>query len=65
MMTTVNLVFFRSFDSFFIFVIETTSSSEHRGAPELVDIESWFLRDDMLYKYECEHIDENEKRHPR
>ena len=34
-------------------------------APELVDIESWFLREDILYKYECEHFDQNDIKHPR
>jgi len=42
----------------FYHFLETTTS-------KLVEIESWFLRDDMLYKYECEHIDENNQTHPR
>ncbi|CAF3881411.1 unnamed protein product [Rotaria sp. Silwood2] len=42
----------------------TTSSSRQHGTSELVDIESWFLRSDLLYKYECEHFDENDKTHP-
>jgi len=43
---------------YFYHFLETTTS-------KLVEIESWFLRDDMLYKYECEHIDENNRTHPR
>ncbi|UJR33379.1 hypothetical protein I4U23_020827 [Adineta vaga] len=31
---------------------------------ELVDIETWFQRNDLIYKYECEHFDENDKTHP-
>ncbi|CAF3202990.1 unnamed protein product [Rotaria socialis] len=38
--------------------------SKQQDAPELVDVESWFLRSDMLYKYECEHIDEHNRTHP-
>jgi hypothetical protein len=57
----------RIISSFYLFFdsLEPTSSSKQRDAPELVDIESWFLRSDMLYKYECEHIDETNRRHPR
>jgi hypothetical protein len=44
-------------------IVETTSSLQQRDAPELVDIESWFLRPDLLYKYECEHFDEHDKMH--
>ncbi|CAF4417574.1 unnamed protein product, partial [Adineta steineri] len=43
----------------------STSSSKPKDAHELVDMESYFLRSDMLYKYECEHIDEQNRRHPR
>ncbi|CAF4926554.1 unnamed protein product [Rotaria sp. Silwood1] len=43
---------------------EYASSSKQHDAPELVDIESWFIRSDMLYKYECEHIDEHNRTHP-
>ncbi|CAF1159072.1 unnamed protein product [Adineta steineri] len=43
---------------------ESTSSSKPKDAHELVDMESYFLRSDMLYKYECEHIDEQNRRHP-
>ena len=39
--------------------------SKQQDAPELVDVESWFLRGDMLYKYECDHIDEHNRAHPR
>lgn len=42
----------------------TVSSRQHEG-PELVDIEAWFLRSDLLYKYQCDHFDENDKTHPR
>ncbi|CAF1572791.1 unnamed protein product, partial [Didymodactylos carnosus] len=41
-----------------------TPSSRQKEPPELVDIESWFLRSDMLYKYECQHIDESNQMHP-
>ncbi|CAF3016110.1 unnamed protein product [Rotaria sp. Silwood2] len=43
---------------------EHTSSSKQHDAHEFVDIESWFLRSDMLYKYECEHFDEHNQTHP-
>ncbi|UJR13830.1 hypothetical protein I4U23_000841 [Adineta vaga] len=43
---------------------ESTSPSKVQDAPELVDIESWFRRSDLLHKYECEHIDENNRTHP-
>ncbi|CAM4866542.1 unnamed protein product [Rotaria socialis] len=42
---------------------DQATSTQQRDTPELVDIESWFLRTDLLYKYECEHFDENEKAH--
>ncbi|CAF0721847.1 unnamed protein product [Didymodactylos carnosus] len=41
-----------------------TPSTRQKEPPELVDIESWFLRSDMLYKYECQYIDENNQMHP-
>ncbi|CAF4002774.1 unnamed protein product, partial [Rotaria sp. Silwood2] len=44
--------------------LEHTSSSKQHDAHEFVDIESWFLRSDMLYKYECEHFDEHNQTHP-
>jgi len=50
---------------YFFYYLELTSSSQQHEAHELVDIESWFLRNDLLYKYECEHFDENDKPHPR
>ncbi|CAF1012052.1 unnamed protein product, partial [Didymodactylos carnosus] len=43
---------------------DDTPSSRQKEPPELVDIESWFLRSDMLYKYECQHIDESNQMHP-
>jgi len=43
---------------------EATFSSKQSDAPELVDIESWFLRGDILHRYECEHIDEHNRTHP-
>ncbi|CAF1642591.1 unnamed protein product [Adineta ricciae] len=43
---------------------ELASSSTVKDAPELVDIESWFRRSDLIHKYECEHIDENNRTHP-
>ncbi|CAF0727300.1 unnamed protein product [Rotaria sordida] len=43
---------------------ETTSSFRHHETSELVDIESWFLRSDLLHKYECEHFDENDTTYP-
>jgi hypothetical protein len=46
-------------------VFSLDDTEEEQNTPELVDIESWFLRSDMLYKYECEHIDENNRTHPR
>jgi hypothetical protein len=54
--------YFCNFIYLFIYLLDDV---KQRDAPELVDIESWFLRSDMLYKYECEHIDENNRRHPR
>jgi hypothetical protein len=56
---------FPNITSYLLNFVEVSSLSKQSDAPELVDIESWFLRDDMLYKYECEHIDENNQRHPR
>ena len=46
-------------------LVDLTPSSRQHGAAELVDIETWFLRSDMLYKYECDHFDESDKTHPR
>jgi len=43
---------------------DSTTSSQQREPPELVDIESWFLRSDILYKYECQYIDKNKERYP-
>lgn len=45
--------------------LETISSSKQYESPKLVDMESWFLRGDILYKYECDHFDENDKTHSR
>ncbi len=50
---------------FILYYSESISSSQQHKASELVDIESWFLRSDILFKYECEHFDENDKTHPR
>jgi hypothetical protein len=46
-----------------IFIFNSSDSKPE--VSELVDLESWFLRDDILYKHECEHFDENDAKHPR
>lgn len=47
-----------------VFSLDGDDDDKHDSS-QLVDIESFFLRSDLLYKYECDHIDENNRRHPR
>ncbi len=54
-----------SLQIFVFYPLGPISSSQQNKPCELVDIESWFLRSDLLYKYECDHFDENDKAHPR
>ena len=53
------------YSNIFFFLDDSSATSQQQVTLGLIEIESMFTQNDIKYKYECEHFDEQDKKHAR